>query len=223
MSTLRLTQALVDRLPKSVEEEGPIRASSPHPEFYNDTAAQILSELQHPDELWVFAVGSLIWNPRFEVAERRKALVKGWSRSFCMGPMLRFRGSPSAPGRMLSLDRGGECYGIVMRMVPQNMHAALADLLSKEPPLPPVWVDAVTDQGMVKAIAFAMDPGFSMYSPEPPIEELADLLATAVGTKGTMAEYLLTTVTLLQEAGLYDPHLWTLQDMVAARLEALPG
>ncbi len=218
---LRLTQALVDRLPKSVDEEGPIQASTPHPEFYKDTATQILAELERPDELWVFAIGSLIWNPRFEVAERRKALVRGWRRSFCMGPTKRFRGSPSAPGRMMSLDRGGECLGFAMRMVPENMHAVLTDLLSKEPPVPPVWVEAETEAGKVPAIAFAIHPGFSMYSPEPPLEELADVLASAVGTRGTMAEYLLNTVTLLHEAGLHDPHLWQLQEMVAARLEAL--
>jgi cation transport protein ChaC len=99
------------------------------------------------------------------------------------------------------------------------MSAALADLLSKEPPAPPVWVQAESTKGIFPAIAFAMSHDFLMYSPEPPLEELADLLATAVGT---MAEYLLNTVTLLQESGLDDPHLWQLQEMVAPRLEAMP-
>jgi cation transport protein ChaC len=113
---LRLTQALVDKLPRSVSEEGPVLAASPHPEFYTETAADILAKLHNLDELWVFVIGSLIWNSRFEVVERRRAHVKGWRRSCHLGPTQRFRGSPSAPGRILSLDRGGECQGIVMRM-----------------------------------------------------------------------------------------------------------
>lgn len=220
---LRLTQELVDRLPPRVDEMGPVKVSAPDPDYHARNAAQILGALRKPDELWVFAVGSLIWKPRFSVVERRPGLVKGWHRSFCLGPMLRHRGSPSAPGRMLSLDRGGECTGVALRMDPGNMAVELETLLTLEPPLPPQWLDVETDTDTLPAIAFVIRPDFAMYAPEPPLEELADLLATAVGHVGTMAEYLLNTVTQLEEAGLHDPHLWQLQDMVADRLERLPG
>ena len=66
------------------------------------------------------------------------------------------------------------------------------------------------------------DPGFPLYRPEPAMDELADMLASAVGHIGTMAEYLLNTVTELERAGVHDLHLWQLQEMVAERLERLP-
>lgn len=219
---LRLTRALVDRLPPRTDECGPVRVTAPDPEFYDRTAAQILSQMEFPETLWVFAAGSLIWNPRFEVAERRTALVRGWHRAFCIGPMLRMRGSPSAPGLMMSIDRGGECPGVALRMQPGDLHASLVGLLQQEPPVPPEWVRAETKGGPVMAIAFTADPATVMYCDEPPEAEVADILASAVGHLGTMAEYLLNTVTELEIAGVYDPHLWRLQDMVADRLARLP-
>ena len=219
---LRLTRALVDRLPPRTDERGPVRMPSSAPEVYAQTATQILGQLEQPDRLWVFAAGSLIWDPRFAVAERRAAHVTGWRRSFCLGPDRRHRGSPTTPGRMLSIDRGGDCPGVVLRMEPGNLHASLVGLLEKEPPWPPEWVQADTAEGRVKAIAFTADPTSVIYCPEPPEDDLADILASSVGYVGTMAEYLLNTVTELEKAGVHDPYLWRLQEMVADRLARLP-
>ena len=219
---LRLTRALVDRLPPRVDERGPVMIQDPPPEFYHRTAAGILERLDTQGAVWVFAAGSLIWNPRMEVAERRAAQVTGWRRAFCLTDR-RFRGCPTTPGLMMSLDRGGACSGVVLRMdTGDDPQAALVSLLQKEPPVPPEHVTAETEAGPVEAILFAVDPVFPLYRPEPAMEELADMLASAVGHIGTMAEYLLNTVTELERAGVHDLHLWRLQEMVAERLERLP-
>jgi cation transport protein ChaC len=218
---LRLSRDLVDRLPPRTDERGPVMLEDPPQEFYEDTAAEILARLG-PEGVWVFAAGSLIWNPRMEVAERRAAHLTGWRRAFCLTDR-RFRGCPTTPGLMMSLDRGGSCSGVVLRMdTGDDAHAALVSLLKKEPPVPPEGVTADTDAGPVPAILFAADPAFPLYRPEPEIDELADILASAVGHVGTMAEYLLNTVTELERHGVHDLHLWRLQEMVAERLEGLP-
>lgn len=218
---LRLTRALVDRLPPRTDERAAVMLQDPPPEFYDRTAAQILARLG-PDAVWVFAAGSLIWNPRMDVAERRAAHLTGWRRSFCLADR-RFRGCPSTPGLMMSVDRGGACSGVALRMdTGDDPQAALVSLLRKEPPVPPEHVTAETDTGPVEAILFAADPGFPLYRPEPAMEDLADMLASAIGHVGTMAEYLLNTVNELERAGVHDLHLWRLQEMVAERLERLP-
>ena len=156
------------------------------------------------------------------VAERRTAHLTGWRRAFCLADR-RFRGSPSTPGLMMSLDRGGHCTGVAFRMDPgDDAHAALVGLLRQEPPVPPERVTAETGACPVQAILFAANPGFPLYQTEPEIEELADILASAVGHVGTMAEYLLNTVAELERAGVHDLHLWRLQEMVAERLGRLP-
>lgn len=218
---LRLTRALVDRLPKRTDERGPIQFSDPAPDYHQRTAKDILSRLEQPDTLWIFAAGSLIWNPRCDVIERRAATTEGWQRAFCIND-LRFRGCPAQPGLMMSLDRGGSCSGIALRMAPDDLLTSLVGLLEKEPPVPPEFVTAQTEDGPVQAIVFAIDPAWSLYRPEPDLGELADILASSVGYFGTMAEYLFNTITEMEEAGIHDPHLWRLQDMVAERLERLP-
>ncbi|MGG7645412.1 gamma-glutamylcyclotransferase [Rhodovulum sp. YNF3179] len=218
----RLTRALVDRPPPRSDERGPILLDDPDPDYHDRTAAEILDRGDPPGSVWVFAAGFLIWNPRMEVAERRTAFLKGWRRAFCL--MDRgSRGSHATPGLMMSLDRGGNCTGVASRMDPgDDAHAALVSLLQKEPPVPPERVVAETDAGPAQAILFAAHPGFSLYRPKPDIEELADMLASAVGHLGTMAAYLLKTVIELERAGVHDLHLWRLQEMVAERRERLP-
>ena len=54
--------------------------------------------------------------------------------------------------------------------------------------------------------------------------QIADVLAKAIGHRGSMAEYLHQTVHHLEEMGIHDHHLWRLQELVAERIEAAhPG
>jgi cation transport protein ChaC len=69
------------------------------------------------DDLWVFAYGSLIWHPGFDFTEKRKAVLRGFRRAFCM-TSIHYRGTPEAPGLVLALDRDrdGSCEGVVYRV-----------------------------------------------------------------------------------------------------------
>lgn len=64
---------------------------------------------------WVFAYGSLIWNPEFDFDERHKVRIEGYHRAFCINSHT-YRGTPDAPGVVLGLDCGGSCEGIVYRV-----------------------------------------------------------------------------------------------------------
>ena len=57
---------------------------------------------------WVFAYGSLIWNPEFDFDERHKVRIEGYHRAFCINSHT-YRGTPDAPGVALGLDCGGSC------------------------------------------------------------------------------------------------------------------
>ena len=217
----RLTRELVDRLPRMVEDQGPMTwtVDDAH---YPQTAAELMAELPADGQLWVFAIGSLIWNPRMPVAETRPAVVRGWRRSFCLGPDERYRGNPAAPGLMLSLVRGGQARGVVLRMAADDMACSLEALLRKEPPLKPSWVRAKTPQGPVSAIAFTLPLDHARCVEGLCETEVADRLASAVGTVGSMADYLLNTVSHLADAGIRDRYLSRMEALVAERLERLP-
>lgn len=192
---------------------------------HHEIARRILGGATSPESVWVFAYGSLIWNPCFDFIERQAALANGWHRSFCLGWDEWFRGSVERPGLMLALDRGGRCNGVVYRLPPEAAEANLAALVKREvhilpAPFPPRWIDLVTRDGPLRAVTFAMDRRSGNYVGGLTPEEVADVLAVAAGQWGSMAEYLFNTVTHLEELGLRDTQLWRLQELVAARIEA---
>ena len=89
--------------------------------------------------------------------------------------------------------------------------------------LPPRWVNAVTHEGPVRALTFCIDRKSGRYVSGLSEDELADVLATAIGARGSMAEYLHATVKRLEELHIHDPHLWRLQELVASRIESSYG
>ena len=66
-------------------------------------------------DLWVFAYGSLIWDPAVHVEEYRYGTLPGWRRRFCM-LLEGGRASHDRPGLMAALDQGGHCDGVVFRI-----------------------------------------------------------------------------------------------------------
>ncbi|EYD77557.1 Cation transport protein chaC [Rubellimicrobium mesophilum DSM 19309] len=75
--------------------------------------------MMNGNDLWVFAYGSLLWDPGFEPAEAVRARLDGWRRSFCMWSHM-FRGSEEAPGLVLALDADPQasCEGLALRVDP---------------------------------------------------------------------------------------------------------
>lgn len=220
---MRLTRELVNLIAATVDDPGESEreAALEQGNCYETTTKDILARLPDDGELWVFAIGSLIWKPRFEHVERRVARLMGWQRSFCLGPDTRYRGNPDAPGLMLSLDIGGHCDGVVFRLKKETQAADLLALLEVEPPIPPVWGDAKTEDGNVRCIAFNLPRDSVAYVGGLNHNEVADLLSIAVGKFGSMPDYLLNTIEHLEECGIHDPYLWEMQELVAERLEAM--
>jgi cation transport protein ChaC len=224
---MRLTEAHVALLPAKIDNHGAMpnhsRGSRPD-SYYTETTAELIGAVPPNEDMWLFACGSLIWNKRFTFVEERPGVARGWHRDFCLGPDTRFRGNPEAPGYMLSLDRGGQCKGMVYRFPRDGLAANVEGLLRKEPPFPPRWLTVVTSLGVVRAFAFT-HPGRSIdYAGHLTEEEVADALASAVGTIGSMAQYVYLTVQHLEQLGLCDDRLWRMQEMIAERIElAFPG
>lgn len=200
-----------------------LRAATP--QDHRALMEELLDGRGEDDEIWLFAYGSLIWNPACDFVEMRQGLLHGWHRAFCLGWNTRFRGSDSRPGLMLALDRGGACKGVLYRLPPGRIADSMLRLLEREAgwlpsPFPPRWVKVRTGERVLRALTFCIDRNSGRYVSGLSLDQIADMLATAVGSRGSMAEYLHATVAHLQQMGIHDPHLWQLQDMVAARIEA---
>lgn len=84
------------------------------------------------NDLWVFAFGSLMWDPAFLFAEVRRALVPGYSRQFLLKDIYGGRGTKEAPGLMAALDKGGCCEGLAFRITANDVDAETEILWRRE-------------------------------------------------------------------------------------------
>jgi len=81
--------------------------------------------------VWIFATGSLMWNPDFAVAESRRGRIEGWHRAFCLYS-LSYRGCPAKPGLVMGLAPGGICDGIAFRIDPNHLEEAAISIWQRE-------------------------------------------------------------------------------------------
>lgn len=188
-------------------------------------AAHKLAAENGDGPFWVFAYGSLIWNPGFNYVEHLLGTAHGWHRQFSMR-LTHWRATPEQPGLMLALEHGGSCDGLLFRLPDDRIADELMTLLLREVDRPDDltyirWITVRTGTVKRRALVFWAHPkGFHM--PEPPtMEQAAWMLARACGHMGSGAGYLHRTVAKLAEYGICDRNLWCLQEMVAEEIEAM--
>ena len=171
---------------------------------------------------WVFAYGSLLWNPAFEFVERRVGIVHGYHRRFCLWTHLG-RGSPDCPGLMLALEAGGACRGVAYRIADAAMPDELEIIWRREMiggSYTPRWVTVRTDAGPVAAVAFTINRANERYAGRLDEGAVAASIARAAGQLGACSEYLFNTVAHLEALGIHDRPLARLRDRVAAHARA---
>jgi cation transport protein ChaC len=227
---LALTEALVARVHRHVPDTGLNVYAHLTPLSDDDRRAAARRLLAENDgrPFWVFAYGSLIWKPAFDHVEHRRVTVHGWRRAFCL-EIENWRATPDEPGLMLALVTGGRCAGMAYRLPPDDPEGRMLRLLDREVShhedvALARWLTVRDAAGeAIRALAFYAAPLTNENFTALPIEDQARRLARAVGHVGSCAEYLRNTVLHLEEAGIRDHYLWTLQRLVAEEIAALDG
>jgi glutathione-specific gamma-glutamylcyclotransferase len=173
----------------------------------------------HSDDLWVFAYGSLIWHPGFDFAEKRRAMLHGFRRAFCMAS-IHYRGTPEFPGLVLALDRDdeGRCEGVAYR-VPTTAAARTLDYLRERELVSSAYEEArlpvtLVGGGEVVAVTYVVDPRHPQYWCGLDLDAQAAVIARAAGPRGSNAEYLHNTIGGLEALGVHDADLVRLAEMV---------
>ena len=227
---MRLTEKHVALVHRTIPDPGPVLLEGYRTatnEDYDRDVAEIL-RTRPAGSLWLFGYGSLIWKPETAFTQARVGVARGWHRRFCLGWDYRFRGCSEAPGLMMALDRGGSCKGMLYSLPEDDLKGELDKLIRREVSMVPSafpwrWIEVSVDGEIVRALTFAMNRKSGRYIAGLSDHELADILAKACGFRGTMVEYLYSTVTKLEEVGIHDRNLWRLQELVASRVEAHHG
>ena len=175
---------------------------------------------------WVFAYGSLIWNPAMNFVERRFARLHGWHRSFCLSTKAG-RGSPELPGLVLGLDRGGACAGAAFLIAEDALEAELTLLWKREMlsgSYTPRWVRVRDAAGIPfgHAITFTINRQATQYCGILNQEELVHRLTHARGSLGSSADYLFQTRNGLRLLGIVDRRIEYLATQVEEQVKQGP-
>lgn len=216
---MALTAELVALVERLEPDPGPPPGMAvPTEDEMRERAAAFLAD-RPEGPLWLFAYGSLIWKPETEHLDTRPARIHGWHRRFCLR-LTRWRGTPTLPGVMMALDRGGSSVGIAYRLPEEDVLGQMTRLLWRETDATPatnvpLWVSLETADGPIAALAFVASPRGANYISKLPLTEVARTLARAAGHWGSGAQYLYNTVVNLEAHGIRDRTLWLLQSMVA--------
>lgn len=171
---------------------------------------------------WVFGYGSLMWNPGFEFAERREALLPDYHRSFCLWSV-RYRGTPARPGLVVALaEAAGEATrGVAYRVAPEHAATARAYLLKRE-----MVSNAYREKRLSlrllcgraeerEALAYVIDPRHAQYAGGLSLRQQAAVIAASEGPMGPNCDYLFNTVAHLRTMGLTDAELGDLAPLEA--------
>ena len=162
---------------------------------------------------WIFAYGSLMWDPGFPSVEAVPALLHGYHRTFCHYSH-RYRGTAARPGLVLALDRGGACRGRAYRIATARRPQIMAYLREREMDVGSYHLRQpmiTVPDARVRALAFVMDRGHPLYAGKLSLARTAALIRQGVGERGTARDYLDNTIAHLERLGIKDGALHRLQ------------
>lgn len=158
-------------------------------------------------DLWVFAYGSLIWDPAFRFAEVRRVHAPAFSRRFILKDIYGARGTPEAPGLMAALDHGAGCDGLAFRIAHHHIEEETEILWRREgiaPAYTPTFIDVAHAEGTLSALTFLADHEALVIDAGMTRAEQIRYLATGTGFMGTSMQYLSNIAAHFTALGIED-------------------
>ena len=165
-------------------------------------------------DLWIFAYGSLMWDPAIRFSEIRRVTVDGYGRRFILLDNKGGRGCEQAPGLMAALDHGPGCEGLAFRVAAPDVEAETEILWRREmigPGYEPRFVMANLDGTDVEMLTFVADHQTDTMCGDLTWKDQVRFIATGYGFLGTSRDYLEKIVSQLELLNISDPdceRLW---------------
>src|SRR5690349_7608255 len=123
------------------------------------TLREALAPWEPGTPFWIFAYGSLMWNPKFAFDAKHVATIRGYHRSFRLWSRVN-RGTPDNPGLVLTLECGGSCRGLVYRIAPDLVQEQLQLIWKREMlygSYRPKWLNCVVGDETIRALCFTVN------------------------------------------------------------------
>lgn len=160
------------------------------------------------EDLWVFAYGSLMWDPAIRFAEVRRATLEGFERRFILKDTNGGRGTEEAPGLFAALDRGDRCEGLAFRISREALEEETRILWQREQieaAYLPTFIEAEVGGAPREVLAFVADHDAATIVGDLTREEQVRYIATGSGIVGSSRDYLAKVIEKLDELGITDP------------------
>jgi len=153
-----------------------------------------------------------MWRPGFAHDEAAHARLRGYHRALCVYSWVH-RGTQERPGLVLGLDRGGSCRGWAFRIDQAQEAETLAYLDARE---------LVTDVyqrrrlpvtlagGRVAAWCYVVRQDHVQYAGKLEEQRVLELVRHAAGRSGRCCDYVVSTVSHLEQMGIADGPLHAL-------------
>lgn len=173
-------------------------------------------------DLWVFAYGSLIWNPDVPCCERRVGHIEGWSRRFYQGSV-DHRGDARRPGRVATLtrDEHARCSGVAFRVPAAHRDAALRRLDDRELvrggyQRESVRFTPVAGGAPSEVLVYAATEDNALYLGPAAEQSIADDVRVATGRCGANADYVVHLCQSLRSLRLRCDHTFAVERALLA-------
>ncbi|MCL1127342.1 gamma-glutamylcyclotransferase [Shewanella surugensis] len=168
---------------------------------------QTLSSYLKDQPLWIFAYGSLMWNPTFHFDQVEPCTLDGFHRKFCIRDVIA-RGTSAVPALMLGIEEGGKCEGLGYQIPVGEVKNELELLWNREMltgVYVPTWVEIITSsKEVLPALTFTMNKSHDNYLPGLSRAQVSHSLGIASGPLGQNSDYLFQLVDRLSELGIHD-------------------
>ena len=163
-------------------------------------------------QVWIFAYGSLMWRPGFPHDEALPARLHGYHRALCIYSIVH-RGTAERPGLVLGLDRGGSCRGWAFRIEQPHEPEILAYLDAREL-VTDVYqrkrLPVTTAHGRVPAWCYVVRQNHLQYAGKLGEDRVVELVRHGAGRSGRCCDYVISTVSHLEQMGIADGPLHAL-------------
>lgn len=182
------------------------------------TRHDLLADVTGP--VWVFAYGSLMWDPAIVFDEVRHARISGYHRSMCLVDRRGPRGNEDAPGLMAGLAPGGKCDGLAFRIPADQVDHETERLWRREMiahAYDAAMAPARTALGDINVVTFVANDATDYIDLNLPRDTQVEYIATGSGFLGTSLEYLENTVRHFQTLNIQDDALMALLADARAR------
>ena len=174
-------------------------------------------------DLWIFAYGSLMWDPGIEFSEVRRALTPRHARRFILKDIYGGRGNPESPGVMAALDHGDGCEGLIFRIAKDKIETETEILWRREqigPAYHAEFVPAISNDQQINVLAFTADHSADQICGDITRDEQIEYLNGGQGILGTSLEYLTNIVAQFETLGIVDAECSSLLKEAQARAAA---